>query len=266
MRKFLEFVVLLSKTILLSSATALIILAAFSFISLPKRPHGHKPLPTTMSVERKASHFLYLKDADGRGLGVCTGTAIGPHAILTAAHCDKDNEVKQVQIDLATETHDILSTATDGRDHIIMLVDGTPFTNIESVLYGTVVLGEPVVFYGVGGGAYPPVAKRGVINDCQDPSDLDAAAGQWCMTASAIPGDSGSTVYNAQGQVVGIVTYLDRDTEPTGTIGYALAFTDEQLVQAAAFDGEHTPRPKEARAEVSKRPCDVLSAMFSGCR
>ena len=265
MRKFLEFVVLLSKTILLSSATALIILAAFSFISLPKRPHGHKPLPTTMSVEQKASHYLYLQGSYG-GLGVCTGTAIGPHAILTAAHCDKENEVKQVQIDLATETHEVMSTATDGRDHIIMLVDGTPFTNIETVVYGTAALGEPVVFYGVGGAVYPPVAKHGVVSDCQDPSDVDAAAGQWCMTASAIPGDSGSTVYNTKGQVIGIVTYLDRDTEPAGTIGYALAFTDEQLVQAAEFDGEHTPRPKEARAEGSKRPCDVLSAMFSGCR
>ncbi len=240
MRKFLEFVALLSKTILLSSVTALIILAAFSFISLPKKPHGHKPLPTTMSVEQKASHYLFMQGSYGSGIGVCTGTAIGPHAILTAAHCDKENEVKQVQIDLATETHEVMSTVADGRDHIIMLVDGTPFTNIETVVYGTAALGEPVVFYGVGGAVYPPVAKHGVVSDCQDPSDVDAAAGQWCMTASAIPGDSGSAVYNAQGQVVGIVTYLDLDTLPTGTIGYALCFTEKQLADAAVFDGKKT--------------------------
>jgi len=262
MRKFLEFIALLSKTFILSSLSALILLAVFSFIA-PTLPHGRAPLPATVRPEQKASHYLLLRGAY-RALGTCTGTAIGPHAILTAAHCDQDDSVRSVQIDLATETHEILSTATDGRDHIILLVDGTPFTNIEKVVYDVAVVGQPVVFYGVGGGHYPPVAKYGFVEDCQDPSDLDAAAGQFCFGARAIPGDSGSAVYDAEGHVVGIVTYLDRSTEPSSTIGYALNFTEKQIADASSFDGVKTPKPVVAVEH--KKTCDLFSAAFGGCR
>lgn len=203
--------------------------------------HPTHAIPTT--PQQRASHFLYLQGRYDEGLGVCTGTAIGPHAILTAAHCDKKNEVKSVLVDFSPEEHSVLGTVYDGRDHAIILVGGTPFTNIESVVIAEAKISEAVTIYGVGGSTYPPLAKFGSITDCQDPSDLDAAAGQFCASIHSIPGDSGSAIYNSDGYIVGIVTYLDQYVEPTGTVGYALNFTAKQLADAATFDGKATPKP-----------------------
>lgn len=58
---------------------------------------------------------LYFK----QGSGVCSGTAVGPHAILTAEHCVKDLEVLEVD---GREVA-IKSVLLDGDDHAILIVE-----------------------------------------------------------------------------------------------------------------------------------------------
>jgi S1-C subfamily serine protease len=241
MRKFLEVLALVAKNILLWSAIAYIAFAIVVVYVIPNKPEAHTLRPAVapkVSAQQSTAHMLGF---DTRKY--CTGTAIGPHALLTANHCDPKDEAVSVYIDWSTETHKIISSASDGRDHLILLIDGSPLTNIEKVAVTTAKIGEHVTIYGVGGGAYPPVVKQGVITDCQDPSDADHDAGVWCSSLHSIPGDSGSVVYNDKGQVVGIVTYKDNATEPSGTIGFALNFTEKQWADAAAFDGKHAPKP-----------------------
>lgn len=177
----------------------------------------------------------------GEELGQCSATAIGPHAFLTAQHCDERGKAKQVRIDLATEKHDLIAATTDNRDHIIFLVDGTPFTNLVDVHQLQVLggVGRDVVLYGDGDEVYPPMPKYGKITNCDDPSDIDAASGILCTTIHPIEGDSGSAIYNAEGEIVGLLTYGAPDGS---SVGFALNFTADQLATAKTFNGE-LPKP-----------------------
>jgi hypothetical protein len=219
----------------------LILLAIFG---VPKY-NKHRPVlqsVATMSKQQLASHSLLLEDEDGETLGMCTGTAVGPHSLLTAEHCMRRGVVKQLSIDLATEDHKILAVAGDGRDHVLLLLDGSPFTNYIIVKFGTAKLKDIVSMYGSGGREYPPVYKSGQVVDCQDPSDVDINAGIVCTTLPVIPGDSGSAVYEADGEMVGIVTYSDTE-RPYTNVDFALNFSQKMYNDAAAFDGTHTPKP-----------------------
>lgn len=261
MRKFLEFIALLSKTISLSFLAAVLIWATVVFIApavvehlAPN--HGHAKLVIT-NPQRLASHLIIVND-EYRAEGLCTGTAIGPHAIMSASHCDEDGSVVSLSVDLTIEKHKVLRRISDGRDHIIWLIDGSPLKNIEPVMQATAKIGDVVTIYGSGGGAYPPDAKYGRTISCEDPSDADAAAELRCYSIPAIPGDSGSAIYNASGEIVGLVTYSDGMQKPAGTAAFTLNFTPQQLAAAQTFDG------KKPHAGAKKKALKCTFNIFEG--
>jgi S1-C subfamily serine protease len=238
-----------------------LVILAIAFCGLPdiSLPHG-RPHHSPATKEQKTSHMLTFKKY-GRRLGLCTGTAIGPHAILTAAHCNEGLDATDVTIDLATEDHVLMAASGDGRDHLILLVGGTPFTNIETVVQAKPVVGESVILFGDGGGNYPPEVKTGKVIACEDDSDIDAAAGEFCTSIHVIPGDSGSAVYNLKGEIVGITTYQTFETNPSSEIGFSLDFSVTQLATAAAFDGKNWSKPEPSRANHDSLD-DMLRHMF----
>jgi hypothetical protein len=177
---------------------------------------------------------MYSVDSE-HPMGYCTGTVIGPHAILSAAHCNKGSGV---QLDSVPHTYTITKTLKDGRDHIIFLVDGPAFYNIEPYEARYPIVGEKVDIYGDGGREYPAVHKTGIVLDEYNPSEVDAASGFFCYSVSSIPGDSGSAVYGADGKIVGVVTYGIRDGaffERTHMGAFAMNFTPEQIKEAQNF-------------------------------
>lgn len=185
--------------------------------------------------EQRASHMVQFFDKHGSELGQCSATAVGPHAFLTAYHCDEHEKATQVTFDLATEKHDIVDGAIDNRDHIIFLVTGTPFVNAEEVHQASAKVGDNVVFYGDGEETYPPQPKYGTVLNCYDPSDIDEASGIACFTTHPLEGDSGSAIYNSKGEIVSLLTY----GAPDGTsVGFALNFPVEVLEKAKTFDGK----------------------------
>ena len=199
--------------------------------------HRH-PTPATMiTTQQRESHILIFVDKSDEPIGSCSARAIGPHAVITATHCLSGRDVFGIKIDMSEETHDIVSVATDGRDHMLLLIDGTAFKNYEKIKVGKVQINDVVTYYGSGGDEYPPVPKFGKVTDCQDPSDMDEAAEIVCFDTSSIFGDSGSTVYNDKGEVVALVTYLiDQGTgKPTTTVGFGLNFTQAQYDRAFEF-------------------------------
>lgn len=214
-------------------------LAAAGVLTVPQFKQD-LPKSTIYQKEQLTQHAIWLKKGP-EAQGLCTGTAVGPHAILLASHCI-EREQDNLTIDLALETHDIIATVADGRDHTLLLIDGTPFTFTESVQMGTAAVGDTVTLYGVGGEAYPPVPKYGKVTNCEDPSDMDIKAGEFCTSTHVSPGDSGSAVFNIKGEIVGLTTYSDPDTYPTSSRDFRLDFTQKQLDQATMFDGKDVPK------------------------
>lgn len=186
--------------------------------------------------QQKASHMIVMLGDDGEGVGTCTATAVGPHALMTAEHCDTDKDAfPTINIDLSTRSYNILDRVKDGRDHLLLYVDGPAFRNIETVSTRTPQIGDKVYIHGNGGREYPSRRLSGEVIPDTDPSDVDEDAGIFRTDIPVIPGDSGSAVYAADGKIVGVVTYGWDESSFLGLYpklqnkNFSLAFTQEQL-------------------------------------
>jgi Trypsin len=188
-------------------------------------------------LQQKASHLIHLSDR------ICTATAVGPHALLTAEHCILDEEgqvVKdhRINLDLSTHVYQMLAVTGDDRDHVILLIDGPAFVNFVNLTTNVraTVPGEAVYMYGNGGGEYPGRRLDGVNVPFDENSDVDQAQHIRRYTIRVIPGDSGSAVYGLDGKIVALVTYKTHD----GMAGdcFELDFSVGVYQKAMTFNGD----------------------------
>jgi hypothetical protein len=203
----------------------------------------HKPAPVTL--QQKSQHMIQFLNKGGDEEGQCTATAIGPHAILTAEHCndkDGDDHYDTITLDLSTRHYALLAETYDSRDHVIYLIDGPAFTNYlspdELVNVKPVISGEQVYIYGDGRGNCSPRRIDGKINDAAnsaDISDVDKNQQITWYTLGIIYGDSGSAIYTNDGRVVGLITYGMSDG---GAAGFALNFSEQVILKAHTFSIE----------------------------
>jgi hypothetical protein len=217
------------KKVLATAATLLITVALTFGAYFALKPES-KP---SITPQRKATHLISYVEVSKEGYtkekSYCTGTAVGPHAILTAVHCD-EGETDIIRLDLTMRLYHIVGIATDGRDHIIYHIDGPALKNYITLKQREAVLGETVTSYGNGGPDYPQHTYFGkVIKEPNggDTSEIDAADGTHLFSLQVVPGDSGSAVYGTDGDVVAIVTYGNE--QATSAAGFALAFTPKVL-------------------------------------
>ncbi len=94
-----------------------------------------------------------------RASGLCTATAIGPHALLTASHCN-EHDLKKIHLDIVLNDYHIQKTLTDGRDHAIFLIDGPSLHDFVDYKVRAALPGEHVHLYGNGEGEYPAHRQR----------------------------------------------------------------------------------------------------------
>lgn len=224
--------------------TAFIAVLAVCILAAHLAPlHRHKTI-APITPERKATHMItFYTDSDHRA-GLCTGTAVGPHAILTATHCTEDG-YKIISFDLSVKKYHIIGSITDGSDHTIIHVDGPAFTNIVTIKERKAVLGETVTSYGDGAMDFPQHTYYGKVVEQQnggDTSELDRRDGINAFSLPVIPGDSGSAIYGTDGDIVALVTYSDTNEEENihQAVGFELSFTPEQLALIARPDAAPT--------------------------
>jgi len=194
---------------------------------------------TGMSREQRASHMISYLDEDGKEKALCTATAIGPHALLTASHCNDGIRSKAstaIKIDYSAHHYSILAVTSDDRDHDIYLIDGPAFRYTVPLVQGVPKPDDSVRFYGFGEGVYPSTERDGKIFADEDPSDVDHAVQFFLFKIPVYHGDSGSAIYNQQGQVIGVVSYLVvwYGSEKMGA--YALNFSPDRIETAQKFD------------------------------
>lgn len=224
----------MKKILLLLSAAllGLVVLAGVSHI-----PRHRKPA----TFQEKTSHLITFLDKNGKDDTTCTATAIGPHALLTALHCDEDGSSKVLKVDLSMTKYHILTGITDNRDHLILLLDGPEFKNLvkeESLISPAPPrVGEKYFAYGHGNDYVFARQYSGVLDTertAEEVSDVDLAEEARYFTIPAIGGDSGTAIFGSDGRIVGLISY----STSTGCEAFGLNFNPRAIQIAERFSVE----------------------------
>ena len=167
----------------------------------------------------------------------CSATAIGPHALLTAAHCELG--VDDIAVDNPDHAIKIVRVVRDGADHTIYYLD-TTFATFAPINTATPGIGDDV-FMIAGPAEFTNVFRRGyvakVVVDMFDNQVL------LLYDLNGFHGDSGAGLFNDNGELTGVLTaglVLDKTSEKTTDemsakfmTGLALRFTPAQLLEAS---------------------------------
>lgn len=124
--------------------------------------------------------------------GTCSGTAVGPNVVLTAAHCWQAGRLVAIN----GEPTFALEKIEDGQDHALVRVNRT-FKAYAS-RFGTAKRGDDVTWGGSPQGVVG-VIRRGYVAKVENDGEL-------LLDAHATGGDSGSGIFNNRGELVGVLS------------------------------------------------------------
>jgi hypothetical protein len=178
--------------------------------------------------QHDAMHWIVMVTPDQKA--GCTANVIGPHALLTAQHCDLAGAT--VRLDGSKEDHQIVEKEYDGHDHMILIVDGVYFDDKIDYHPHQVTQGQQVYFWGNPQGIHDQYREgiaTGMVAFDGDELVHDGTPVQLFMMDTQ-PGDSGSAIFNTDGDLVGIVTYGVFDGMFAGS--YSLNFSKQQIQRA----------------------------------
>jgi len=170
------------------------------------------------------NHQIWFQDGSD-----CNSTSIGLHTILTATHCVDKKDAK-IAIDNRNNIVSILQKVYDTQDHVILVL-GYTFKNWAYVSQQPIKLGERVFIAGAPGD-FNQLYRVGFYSGW---SRLDAHTVMMMFELPIFYGDSGSAIFNQQGQIITTITCNASLTGDRDYVGFAcanpLAFTKKQLGQ-----------------------------------
>lgn len=142
--------------------------------------------------------------------GLCSGTAVAPHTLLTATHCMDGAPLATIN-NIPTL---VLAQVDDGNDHTLVTVV-TEFPVWSPIAQRKPVQGEPVRYWGNPMGL-ADVYREGYVGGycnvpdvCMDvpPVRTGKLQGEaYMLITQGAPGDSGAGVLDARGNVIGVVS------------------------------------------------------------
>lgn len=174
----------------------------------------------------------------------CSATAVGPHALLSATHC----ELGTNEMELDGYTVEIGAKIRDGMDHTIFILPKMDFADYSIINQTLPEQGDDIFYFG-GPDKMTDWFRRGYVVSVMKPDGPFSTPDDPTIIAfdsNGYPGDSGAGIFNTQGEVEGVVTSgivfhaPDAATRPNPDSltakfmnAVAMKFTSEQLEKAA---------------------------------
>ncbi len=192
---------------------------------------NYTPVATKTAIEQQhatthriAVYDLLKGDKWNQEVAHCSGTVIGPHAILTAQHCFFDSNL--IRLDEEKDPIRIVAALVDGNDHVIYLVDQT-FKTWASINERTLIPNEPVHIWG-SPGHNSDIYRHGYFVKYSTIKELDPELKvQFEMfILPTFGGDSGSGVFDENGSIVAVTSMGDTSAD---SADMQLSFTSDQL-------------------------------------
>jgi V8-like Glu-specific endopeptidase len=192
---------------------------------------AHNPVVATA---HKATHVIVVSGTPGdkEGRSVCSATAIGPHALLTATHCTFISDNIEVDgIDM-----EVVYTLGDGHDHTIIFLKGDAFGAFAAVVgIKGAEQGDPIFVIGNPRGMMD-MYRSGSVSGIDQEKEIGL---ETYFDFNGFHGDSGAAVFNAEGNIIAVVNFLMSKGEGTTTYklvgAFDMHFSAEQLKQASTY-------------------------------
>ncbi len=158
---------------------------------------------TSLEHQHATTHRIFFKGIfEDDNPHSCSATQVGPHALLTAGHCEvNSNEIFIYPDKKATK---ILATIPDGNDHVIYIVDKT-FSDYSPIEERALIPQEPVHMWG------NPLHENDAWRDgfFREITTVPDFIGDTPVNEFILPcygGDSGAAIFDASGHIVSVVT------------------------------------------------------------
>jgi len=191
-------------------------------------------------VDRYDSVFFTIEGPGSAGLlgrpktvsGNCSATAIGPHALLTATHCES------VFPDIKVDGHPahVDRIVYDTADHSIYFLSGISFSHWASVSSAPPEQGDEVYIFG-NPRRHWDYLRRGYVVSVDNNGDYGTLS---TLDINGFFGDSGAAVFNQHGEIASVISKIMVDGDDSGATmktmwAFDLCFRKEQYAEAAKY-------------------------------
>lgn len=181
---------------------------------------------------------------------ICSATAIGPHALLTATHCELPTD--ELHIRDLDGPFQVVARIRDGYDHSILLIKGVTFADYVDVDQKSIEVSQDIFTIG-NPGEWKDVFQKGYVAGLLIDESMAAAMGQGkppevLIDIQAFPGESGAGIFNTDGVLIDVLSGDQMQTHSGISMdlgaAYLLSFKPEDLARAKTFSAEP---PAEAK-------------------
>jgi hypothetical protein len=169
---------------------------------------------------------------------ICSGTKLGPHTIITAAHCLNSTD-KTLTVDGAPSI--IEHIISDSNDHVLVVLSGITLTDFAT-LGPLPKEGDNIHFWG-NPAALNMILRHGYVGGREETSLL--------YDVNSIMGDSGAGIFDDKKHMIGVISYV-KILGPFSIMGsYPLNFTMQQIASAGILPIPYLMSGVKAHVELS---------------